>query len=278
MSSVGVVTALRRFPVKSMQGEQLERARVGRHGVLGDRALAVVDVESGEVVRGKTPVLGPLILACRAAFTANPGGAGEIPPVEVELPDGTSVRADSRDADETLSQYFGHPVRLVSVPSARAALVQNRRAFLQRAGLSSLHEDGTLLDALPVSVLTTSSLDRLSAARPETRFDHRRFRMNVVLSSKVAGFVENSWPGRILQLGDTARLRVAVPVPRCALTTMAQEDLPKDLAVLRTVARENSLQVAGQSSACLGVYATVESEGDVRIGDVASLATSAETA
>ena len=268
--AVGVVAALRRFPVKSMQGELLESATVGAHGVLGDRALAVVDMESGEVVRGKTPDLGSRLLACRAAFTAEPA-AGQQTSVAIELPDGTRLCSDSDDVDDALTDYFDRPVRLVSAAPPASALVLARGEFLETAGLPSYVEQWSLLDALPVSVVTTSTLDRLGAARPETRFDARRFRMNVEVATTAPGFVENAWPGRGLGLGDAARLRVAFPVPRCVLTTMAQEELPRDPAVLRTVVRENSLEIAGRPYPCVGVYATVEAVGEIRTNDVVSL-------
>lgn len=268
--AVGRVAVLRRFPVKSMQGESLESATVEVEGVLGDRAFAVVDTESGQVVGGKTPDLGPRLLACRASFMTPPQAGQALPAVVVELPDGTRLRSDSDEVDAALTSYFGHPVGLVSVAPSEAALVAKRGEFLQEVGLPPM-ERGSLLDLLPVSVVTTSTLDRLGAARPETRFDARRFRMNVEVATPVPGFVENAWPGRDLQLGKGARLRVAMPVPRCALTTMAQEDLPRDPAVLRTVVRENNLEIAGRPYPCVGVYATVEAVGEIRTDDVVLL-------
>ena len=47
------------------------------------------------------------------------------------------------------------------------------------------------------------------------------------------------------------------------LTTIAQEDLPKDPGILRTAARHNGVNV--------GVYATVERPGRVRRGDEITL-------
>ena len=268
--AVGVVAVLRRFPVKSMQGERLASAIVGAQGVLGDRAFAVVDAASGQVVGGKTPDVGPRLLACRAAFAAAPEAGQSLPPVSIELPDGTRLCSDSGDVDDALSAYFGRAVHLVSAAPPETAFVAKRGEFLEAAGLSPVAES-SLLDLLPVSVVTTSTLDRLGAARPETRFDERRFRMNVVVTTPADGFLENAWPGRDLQLGASARLRVAMPVPRCALTTMAQEELPRDPAVLRTVVRENSLEIAGRPYPCVGVYATVEAVGEIRINDVVSV-------
>ena len=43
------VVAIWRYPVKSMMGEELNAPEVTEHGLLGDRAYALVDEETGEV-------------------------------------------------------------------------------------------------------------------------------------------------------------------------------------------------------------------------------------
>ena len=52
--SVGEVAELWRFPVKSMSGERLEMAELTEGGVVGDRAYALIDVETGKVVSAKS--------------------------------------------------------------------------------------------------------------------------------------------------------------------------------------------------------------------------------
>jgi uncharacterized protein YcbX len=127
---------------------------------------------------------------------------------------------------------------------------------------------GSFFDLFPVSVLTTSTLERFGELRPESRFDERRFRMNVIVESEEAGFVENGWIGREVALGDAARLTVALPDPRCVMTTLGQDGLPGDTGILRTLTRHNRIQVgAAGEYPCSGVYAVVEAPGRVRIGD-----------
>ena len=52
------------------------------------------------------------------------------------------------------------------------------------------------------------------------------------------------------------------------MTTLAQDELPKDTEVLRTLTRHNRVQVgdAGQFP-CAGVYVVVEGPGMMRTGD-----------
>ena len=88
---VGTVRALWRFPVKSMLGEQLDAADVGEGGIVGDRAYAVRDRQTGKVASAKHPKLWPGLLACRAAFVEPPRPGDELPPVRIDLADGKSV-------------------------------------------------------------------------------------------------------------------------------------------------------------------------------------------
>jgi uncharacterized protein YcbX len=289
---VGTVATLSRFPVKSMQGERLESAELTESSLVGDRAYALVETETGKVMSGKNPRLGTQLLGCRAAFVRDPGPGDEPPPVHITLPDGTTVNSDARDADAILSRFLGREVTLQrSAPEDftidqhhpdiedldpeghRDTSTESRlgAAFFAQAGIPSPVPPGSFLDLFPISVLTTSTLAELQALRPESRFDERRFRMNVVVDSPQEGFVENGWPGRSLQIGDSVRLMVALADPRCVMTTRAQDGLPEDIEILRTLVRHNRLDVAGGLYPCAGVYAVVEAAGNIRAGDEVSL-------
>ena len=241
----GRVSALWRFPVKSMLGERLDAADVTSGGVVGDRAYALVEGASDAVVSAKRVKEFPGLFACRAVFVEPPDAGGETPPVLITLADGSSVRSDAGDADARLSRWFGREVRLEPAAPAEA-----------------------FYDLSPMSVLTTSTLDELKRLRPGSRFDERRFRMNVVVRTGGPGFVENEWVGRTLEVGARVALHVDMPDPRCVMTTLAQEDLPRDPEILRTLARHNRLAVAGEGRfPCCGVYATIGVPGTIGIGD-----------
>jgi uncharacterized protein len=286
--TVGTVATLSRFPVKSMQGERLTTAELTEHGLVGDRAYALVETETGKVMSAKNPRLGTRLLSCRAAFVETPGSGDEPPAVHITLPDRTAVTSDARDADATLSSFLGCAVTLQQAapddftidqyhpdvedldPDGHRDTVTESKlgaAFFAQAGIPSPVPAGSFLDLFPVSVLTTSTLARLQALRPESRFDERRFRMNVIVDTPADGFVENEWTGRSLQIGDTVRLTVFLPDPRCVMTTLAQGDLPKDTEILRTLVRNNRVDVAGGLYPCAGVYAVVEAAGNIRAGD-----------
>jgi len=290
---VGSVAGLWRFPVKSMHGEQLEQAELSGRGIAGDRAYALIDSETGKVVSAKSVKRFPGILNCRAEFVTAPGNDSDSPPVRITLPNGSAFSSDSTDIDHMLSDHFERSVTLAKAapqdftidmyhpdiedfdPKGRRDIVQDQKlgaALFAELGLPSPVEAGSFFDCFPISVLTTSSLNRLHDLQPQSRFDERRFRMNVIVNADDDGFVENDWVGRQLAIGETVKLRVAVPDARCVMTTLAQGDLPKDSDVLRALAQHNRVQVGEYAKyACLGVYAVVEAPGTIRKGDTVTL-------
>src|SRR2546428_298127 len=84
---VGSVVSLWRYPVKSMMGEELDAAEVTKFGLLGDRAYAVLDVETGKVASAKNPKKWPNLFSFRAAYIESPRVGEEIPPIRITLPD-----------------------------------------------------------------------------------------------------------------------------------------------------------------------------------------------
>ncbi|HKY92340.1 MAG TPA: MOSC N-terminal beta barrel domain-containing protein [Nevskiaceae bacterium] len=285
----GTIAALWRFPVKSMSGERLEESEVTANGVVGDRAYALIDTETGKVVSAKSVKLFPNVLACKASFVEPPTRSGPLPPIRIALPDGTTVRSDAGDVDTRLSTHFGRSVRLTHVSPAELTIDQyyadvegasldGKRdtvvsqkigsALFAELGMPSPVPPGSFLDAFPLSLLTTSTLAQLNELRPQTAFDERRFRMNLIVSSERPGFVENDWIGRPVGVGERVRLMVAMADPRCVMTTLPQDELPQDVEVLRTLVRHNRLQVGELGKLpCAGVYAVITAPGTVRVGD-----------
>jgi hypothetical protein len=276
-----------------MGGEELGEASLSTSGLLGDRAYALIETDTGRVVSAKSVRRFPDVLQCRAAFVEPPHPHRDVPPVRITLPTGETVMSDSPGVDRALSAHFRRDVRLArSAPpdftidmyrpdvegtdaAGRGDTVAPQRlgaAYFADAGLPSPVPPGSFLDLFPVSLLTTSTLSRLTEARPESRFEPRRFRMNVIVATGAPGFPENGWVGRRVSIGD-ARVRVAVPDARCVMTTLPQGDLPGDPEILRVLVRHNLLELGPASRhPCAGVYAVVEAEGTVRRGDRVRLA------
>src|SRR5881628_2143150 len=95
-----------------MLGEELDAVDVSEGGVVGDRAYALRDRETGKVASAKHPKLWPNLLGCRAAFVDVPRPDGERPPVRIELADGSVVLSDAPEVDAVPSRFFGRDVEL----------------------------------------------------------------------------------------------------------------------------------------------------------------------
>jgi hypothetical protein len=89
--------------IKLMMGEQLPEVEVTERGVLGDRAYALIDTDTGRVVSAKSVKLFPGLLNCKAEFVEPPRKDGEAPAVQILLPDGRAVRSDAGNVDLALS-------------------------------------------------------------------------------------------------------------------------------------------------------------------------------
>ena len=191
---------------------------------------------------------------------------------------------DDPDLSGVLSEFFGRPVSVASSPPVDATFdeswVRELKDGIDPPVESRMVDGEELVDAGQtmgpgghffnyglIHLVTTSTTRRLGELAPDSRFDPSRFRPNVVIDTSDDGFVETAWQGTTMTIGDV-RLAVSFTVPRCVMTTLAQGDLPADREVLRTIAQHNSVSLGGEVHyPCVGVYADVVSEGDIRAGD-----------
>ncbi len=281
-TDLGTVGSLWRYPVKSMMGEELNAAEVTERGLKGDRAYALVDRADGKVVTAKNPRKWPHLFDFRATVIEPTPAGAQAAPVRITLPDGTMLTSEQDDCNRILSQALAREVMLdaigrgdeeatLSASTARAAKAEEYWPDMEGLDFRDTVTDfalpaGTFFDCAVVHLLTSATLDRLGELYPQGRFEVPRFRPNIVVqsSSGERGFIEDTWVGRTLAIGDEVRLSITGPCGRCVMTTLPQGDLPRDPEILRTAARHNHVQV--------GVYAAVAQGGVIRRGDVVRLA------
>jgi hypothetical protein len=287
--SSGSISRLRRYPVKSMLGEDVDASHVTSRGLLGDRAYGVIDADTGKLASAKRPKVWGSLLRCRAAFAEPVALEGPLPPARITLPDGTTSGSDDPAIERILSEMLGRKVRLTSSHDDLLYFEEVWHGDLkdgaepygpvigEEAGQQLIDVPASLaapegfFDAAEIHLITTSSLRGFAEAAPASRFEPERFRPNLVLEMPGAdGFVENDWADRTLEIGDV-QLQVIMPVPRCVMTTLPQGDLPEDRDVLRTVSRTNRAEALGREYPCAGVYASVVHEGAIRVGDAVRL-------
>ena len=280
---VGTVLEVWRYPVKSMAGEPRDAVMFDRRGIPGDRGWALFDDERQGVTSAKRL---PAARACMASYVSEPTADATSPDVEVTLPDGRRFRGSSPEATTQLTAYFGRPVSLLPLgppgsESAPRLTLQGESEETVRAmhalalgepmpdysafppeRLRALRQ-GNFFDAYPLHLLTRTTLQTLAAIAPASRWDPRRFRMNLLLDCpSSARFPEQAWIGRRLRVGS-AVIEVTIGCPRCVAVTQPVDDLPQDRSIMRTLVAETH-HIAG-------VYATVVEPGHARVGDAVTL-------
>src|SRR5689334_23328915 len=237
MQSVGAIRQLGRYPVKSMRGEPLFSTTLTLQGVPADRRYAFVQTAS----RSSFPW-----------FTAR------------EMPDllryCTNVKeADGQEAEVTVIAPGGKTFPITSD--------ELRESLEERSGkkLFLLHDYRGLYDVAPISLISRQTVAQI-AKESETEAEPLRFRPNLLVDLESGeAFDELNWVGRILRVGDAARIAITQVDQRCMMITLDPASAQPSPAILRSVTQ--------QHKQCAGVYATVLTAGEVRVGDTVSLET-----
>ena len=235
MHSVAVIRQLGRYPVKSMRGESLATATLTLQGVLADRRYAFVQTASRSSFPWLTARELPELLCYRPCVE-------KASPQEVEVtvtaPGGVKLPIKSHELRQALEARSG------------------RELFL-------LYDYRGSYDVAPVSLISRQTITRI-AEESATEEDAWRFRPNLLVDLEDGeAFDELNWVGRIVRVGDAARIAITEVDQRCMMITLDPASAKPSPAVLRCVAQ--------QHKQCAGVYATVLTPGEVRVGDTVSL-------
>lgn len=274
---LGTVAGLRRYPVKSMLGEDLPACGVTERGLDGDRGLALVDRGTGKVGSAKNPRLWRRLLTLAAASG---------PCVKITFPDGTVRASTDPGIDAALSEFLGREVTLASEPPPGAELDRAVPDEVLRDGVEARVRSeivriaagspaGTFFDFAPLHLITTSTLGRVAAFSPRGTVEPERYRPNLIIATPGTGFTENDWAGHDLRIGSDLVIRVVARSPRCAIPTLEHGGLARDTQALRVPAARNRIsprEGAGPEP-CAGVYAQVIRPGRVQAGDGVRLLT-----
>ena len=272
--SAGVLAELWRYPVKSMLGEQRRELVVTTRGVLGDRAWALRDLATGRIASAKKY---PRLLEFRSTYVIEPASDSR-GRIVISIPDGRRVGADDPDASRIVSEALGHAVRLENQAGVDEKAAIDRETVFGDVPVSVMKPQwtdetmrdyfslmpGTFFEVGTVFVLASGSVEHLRRLQGGTaQIDRRRFRPNIYIQADAHDeFVEDGWAGGTLAVGSV-RLTNFEPTVWCVTSTLAQEELPRDLSILRTAAQHHR--------GCVGVYATVARPGLAQVGDAVAL-------
>jgi uncharacterized protein YcbX len=236
---LGRVSAIFRYPIKSMAGQRLDSARVGWDGLEGDRRFALRRLADA----GPFPFLtaGRLAeLVLYEPFGCQPG-AGEPLPTHVRTPEGKEYELRDPALLKEIATRSG----------AEIELMQYKHGIFDEAGISAIAQG------------TFQSIAREAGVEA----DVRRFRPNLVIETKEAApFEEDRWVGKILEFGSAGTgpaISITLRDLRCAMLNLDPCTARANALVMKTAVRMNDNHA--------GVYGTVIRTGELGVGQVVRL-------
>ncbi len=250
---IGQVEAIFRYPVKSMGGERLEVAKLGWHGLEGDRRLAFRRVDDDN--RSGLPWLSASNLPELLLFTPQrregdareDGAQGDLHlPTHIRTPDGDEMPVFGEDLAKEVGRRYGAPVQMM----------QLKHGIFDEASISVIALD------------TVREIGRLAGRS----LDVRRFRPNVVVRSlRSVPFQEDEWLGGVLSFGEgdnAPAITVTMRDVRCSMVNLDPDSASPAPEVLKAVVRAN------QNNA--GIYGAVTRIGRLAVGQTILLRAATE--
>lgn len=234
-NSIGTITQINRYPVKSFAGETVTSSAVETYGLYGDRCYAFIDETKEGWSSYITARTIPQMLTYKTTILNEPTDI-ESPVVKVTSPDGREF-----SWDEQLLQEIQ--------PLAKPKITM--KTFLKPEA------DLLAMDAGSILIITNASLRKLEALWGKP-LDSRRFRANLIVALDENSIDESNWIGKRLRIGS-AELQVDSFCERCTLITTDPDTLEKDSTLLRKVNEEMKLS--------FGVYASVIQTGQIQLGE-----------
>lgn len=223
------VVAIRRYPVKSMGGETLERVTLDARGLVGDRAFAVRDADS-RLASGKNS--GRMVRRDGVfAYSARTG------PDAVVVSDGEHEWAAGDPAlDAELTRALAADVRVAA------------------------ETDVPHFDGGAVSLVGTATL-AWCARELGVDPDARRLRVSLVVETEEP-FEEESWAGEVVVGAGApsgAVLRPVERIQRCRTIDLPQDGVASQTRWLVPLGRSRDTRV--------GIYCDVALPGTISVGD-----------
>ena len=229
----GQVTELWRYPVSSMAGEQLDQLDVDAVGVAGDRIWGLLDAATGRIASPGR----------EKHFVGVPRAHAKAMGEGVALSLDGERWAGPQDAEllEGLSQAFGF------MPVLKPFDAVGSGGFRPR------------YEHAPIHLVTSAAIRSLERELPGSVIDTRRFRPNILVDwpDGADAIPEHGWIDREIRIGDVV-LKGREPCGRCGFITIAQEGLPLDVEILRTVVKRHERN--------FGIYCDVVTPGEIPVG------------
>jgi uncharacterized protein len=234
MDSIGKVARLRRYPVKSMMGEDLQTAVLEPYGVVGDRVYAFV---MDNAPNPKFPWM--TAREVEEMLLYSPTSLSDFG-VEVQSPDGSKFPITHIPFEKLIEEKSGRQISLI-------------------------HRQSGCHDSKPVSILGLQTIKKLSSEMGAEDLAQERFRANIYGDwDSGEPFLEDTLLDRELSIGkNQVRLKIVKKDSRCVIPTLDPVTAISNPLVLETI--------KSRHNGCFGVYAEVVYPGTIKLGDSISV-------
>lgn len=238
---VGRISAIFRYPVKSMGGERIEVAKLGWHGLEGDRRFAFrrIDEPGGFPWLSASHLPGLVLYQPFGRDEKSP----EPLPTHVRTPEGVELELRGDALREDVARRHGARVELMRLKHG-------------------------MFDEAPVSIISLATIQRIERESGRS-LDIRRFRPSILIeTNRNEACEEEGWVGSTLIFGDVgsgAAVSVTMRDLRCMMVNLDPETARQDPEVMKAIVRMNDNYA--------GVYATIVKAGELRIGQTLTLQT-----
>ena len=249
---VGRVAEIWRYPIKSLQGEQLSTASID-DGIAGDRRWGIFNVETGALMSAKRY---PRLLE-GAARVVDDLCLLTLP--ETEMP----IASNDPDVNAVLTEWLQTDVRLESPqPGVTAAIDIELDDGGEDPGPTTIvsfdTQPGWFYDSTSsLHLISTATLAELDRVIGPGAGDVRRFRPNIVVDTDTP-FAEEQWVDETLVIGSTT-MWVKKPTDRCVVITRAQPTFAASRETLKYLAKNNDRNA--------GISAQPDQPGSITVGD-----------
>jgi hypothetical protein len=225
-----------------MGGERLDAAKLGWHGLEGDRRLAFRRIDD----RSGFPWLTASKLPDLLLFAPQPGEDGADLPTQVRTPDGKEMPVFGDELATEVGRRYGAPVQMMQL----------------RHGI---------FDDASISVIAVDTVREIGSLAGRS-LDVRRFRPNVVVRLlRSVPFQEDEWLGGVLSFGEgdeAPAITVTMRDVRCSMVNLDPDSASPAPEVLKAVVRAN------QNTA--GIYGAVTRIGQLAVGHTVILRAATE--
>ncbi len=262
-----ILSEINIYPIKSLKGISLQKAKIERRGLEFDRRWMLIDEKNKGFTQREFPKMAMLgVEILENALQISNGAEKLLVPFEIENKKAEKVtiwqsKCVAEIYEKPINNWFSDILqtncRLVLMPEETRRKVNYLYAVNKDDHVS-------FADGYPFLLIGESSLDDLNS-RLETPVPMNRFRPNFVVSG-AESFAEDGW--KRIKIGENI-FHIVKPSERCVITTIEQNTGEKQgVEPLKTLASFRIPKRSLKQKIFFGQNLIAEKEGEIiKIGD-----------